>query len=618
MRIASIISDPKRRRVLSYKIISFRRKLAFLLYFVGLVWLLLLPTDELSGAFYVDENALMPGMASNHYNREGHAIQMAEQLKHIPWNELPQWTISKLAGFGMETFTQNFTAKLPLSLNTKLSSSIEGVNWYSILRAEKTSSTEAIVLAVMVDKGNLFSLAVLVSLAEYLSTQPFWAKDIIFLATNGGQYGMQAWLEAYLGIKSSVGIAKDNLATRSGIIQAAVVLDITSPAISHVSVLTNGINGQLSNQDIANAAVMVLHREMIPVSIHGQESTFIDDKYRKSLKIMLKSIGQQATGLPEHLHGLFVRYHIDAVTFKVYSKSHSSGGKDLGAFGRTVEGQLRCINNLLEPLHHSMFFYLSISTFRYISISLYFPPLACIFVALALEGFAQWLLARDPELRTITDTSSPTVDTDAIYVAIPVASVLQIGITVATCGYLVYASPMIYSNLIGPLTPSVLLYCVVGSVLVSMVTVPFVRLASPCDWHIVKFFYLLLLITALLGIGLLNFSLSLIITVGITVPCLCAAPSSGNRCDMKCLIRVLATLLLSPVLVFFYCCVLHVYTFVEVGNDYSTLLLKAFEFTSEGLTELYLSSQVLGSWVYVTICVCVWPLWLVTWSLNFQ
>ena len=104
----------------------------------------------------------------------------------------------------------------------QLSSSIEGVNWYSILRAEKTSSTEAIVLAVMVDKGNLFSLAVLVSLAEYLSSkdtycfvdhvlffclsllaQPFWAKDIIFLATNGGQYGMQAWLEAYLGIKSS-------------------------------------------------------------------------------------------------------------------------------------------------------------------------------------------------------------------------------------------------------------------------------------------------------------------------------------------------------------------------------------------------------------------------------
>ena len=52
---------------------------------MGLVWLFMLPSDELSGTFYVDENALMPGMASSHYNREVHAIQMAEQLKHIPW-----------------------------------------------------------------------------------------------------------------------------------------------------------------------------------------------------------------------------------------------------------------------------------------------------------------------------------------------------------------------------------------------------------------------------------------------------------------------------------------------------------------------------------------------------
>jgi len=43
------------------------------------------------------------------------------------------------------------------------------------------------------------------------------------------------------------------------------------------------------------------------------------------------------------------------------------------------------------------------------------------------------------------------------------------------CGYLVYASPIICSNLVGPLTPPALLYCIIGSVVVSMVTVPFVR-----------------------------------------------------------------------------------------------------------------------------------------------
>ena len=38
-------------------------------------------------------------------------------------------------------------------------------------------------------------------------------------------------------------------------------------------VFTDGINGQLSNQDIANAAVAVLIREKLPVSFHGQVCT---------------------------------------------------------------------------------------------------------------------------------------------------------------------------------------------------------------------------------------------------------------------------------------------------------------------------------------------------------
>jgi len=58
------------------------------------------------------------------------------------------------------------------------------------------------------------------------------------------------------------------------------------------------------------------------------------------------------------------------------------------------------------------------------------------------------------------------------------ASLLQIGLTAAACGYLVYISPTIYSNLIGPLTPSALLCCIISSVIVSMVTVPFIRLVK--------------------------------------------------------------------------------------------------------------------------------------------
>ena len=58
------------------------------------------------------------------------------------------------------------------------------------------------------------------------------------------------------------------------------------------------------------------------------------------------------------------------------------------------------------------------------------------------------------------------------------ASLLQIGLTAAACGYVVYISPVIYSNLIGPLTPTALLYCIITSVVVSMVMVPFIRLVK--------------------------------------------------------------------------------------------------------------------------------------------
>ena len=109
---------------------------------------------------------------------------------------------------------------------------------------------------------------------------------------------------------------------------------------------------------------------------------------------------------------------------------------------------------------------------------------------------------------------------------------------------------MLYSILIGPITPNALLYCVITTVIVSMVTVPFIRLVRRCivyyhgvnnrlvsanDWHMVKFFYILLLLILLLAISLLNFSLSLIISVGITLPCLLAAPVSSSGYVFVCL-----------------------------------------------------------------------------------
>lgn len=62
---------------------------------------------------------------------------------------------------------------------------------------------------------------------------------------------------------------------------------------------------------------------------------------------------------------------------------------------------------------------------------------------------------------------------------------------------------------------------------------------------------------------------------------------------------------------------LYVYMF-EGHDELPALISKSTDMATDGLTELYLSSQVLGSWVYVTVLTCVWPLWLAIWSINFQ
>ena len=56
----------------------------------------------------------------------------------------------------------------------------------------------------------------------------------------------------------------------------------------------------------------------------------------------------------------------------------------------------------------------------------------------------------------------------------------------------------------------------------------------------------------------------------------------------------------------------------EGQAELPAIISRSIDLASDGVTELYLSSQVLGSWVYVTVSTCVWPLWLAIWSINFQ
>ena len=81
--------------------------------------------------------------------------------------------------------------------------------------------------------------------------------------------------------------------------------------------------------------------------------------YKRSLTTLLTMAMKQATGVPTGNHGLFHRFGIEALTIEgVRQKSRKRQDVTLHTIGRVVEGVFRSLNNLLERLHQSFFFYL--------------------------------------------------------------------------------------------------------------------------------------------------------------------------------------------------------------------------------------------------------------------
>ena len=57
----------------------------------------------------------------------------------------------------------------------------------------------------------------------------------------------------------------------------------------------------------------------------------------------------------------------------------------MNACFRAMEGIIRSFNNLLETLHHSLYFYLLPSSWSFVSIAFYTPPFGLFLLPLALE-----------------------------------------------------------------------------------------------------------------------------------------------------------------------------------------------------------------------------------------
>ncbi|CZT53241.1 related to GPI-anchor transamidase GAA1 [Rhynchosporium secalis] len=270
-----------------------------------------------------------------------------------------------------------------------------GENIYAILHAPRGDATEAIVLIGawrnVEEELNRSGVALVLTLARYFKRWSLWSKDIIFLVTADSTAGPQAWVDAYHDTHQSPAI--ESLPLKSGALQGAVVIDYPfDHRFESIHVVYDGTNGQLPNLDLLNTVVSIASGQMgIGVSI--QKMWKHADNYQDRLQTMLRGMLKQGLGYASGPHSSFIPYHVDAITLQPFG----DGWQDEMAMGRVIESTFRSLNNLLEHLHQSFFFYLLMQSSRFVSIGTYLPSAMLVAVNFTIMAIFLWIKSGSPK-----------------------------------------------------------------------------------------------------------------------------------------------------------------------------------------------------------------------------
>ena len=192
-------------------------------------------------------------------------------------------------------------------------------------------------------------------------------------------------MDAYHDAPISPAVAP--LVLKSGALQGAIVID---NALEHrfesLHIAYDGINGQLPNLDLFNTAVSIASSQM-GIGIALQRMWKHSDSYKERLQTILRGMASQGLGHSSGPHSSFIPYHVDAITLQAVGH----GWEDEMAMGRCIESIFRSLNNLLEHLHQSFFFYLLMQANRFVSIGTYLPSAMVVAVSFTIMAISLWV-----------------------------------------------------------------------------------------------------------------------------------------------------------------------------------------------------------------------------------
>jgi glycosylphosphatidylinositol transamidase len=361
---------------------------------VGVVWLLLLPLNDYSRQTYVSENAILPGQVHTYFGGSEHNVFRAFRQEVYDYRDLSD--ADRIAGLG-GIMRESGLKVAEQTYNYRVAGEdIAGTNVYGILQGPRADATEAMVLMAgwknFEGLVNFSGVALVLTLARYFSRWSIWSKDIIVIISPESTYGPIAWVDAYHST-SPIVTATQNVSTlpiKGGALQAAIAIDYPIGPWGHrfdkIDIQYDGLNGALPNLDLLNTAVSVASGQMnIGCTLHG--ITGHKDTYKDRLRTIAAGLATQSLGHATGPHSAFMPYHIDAITLKTMG----DGWHDEMSLGRVTESLVRSINNLLEHLHQSFFFYILLNANRFVSIGNYLPAAMLIAGSFTVSALALWV-----------------------------------------------------------------------------------------------------------------------------------------------------------------------------------------------------------------------------------
>jgi hypothetical protein len=244
-----------------------------------------------------------------------------------------------------------------------------------------------------------YSWAFLASFVHMVQHQHWRSKDIIIVLSPepARTRGVEFWIERLNNVRES-----DNLQYRHSFIIASLTVDIPPvPKFQTLAVKPESVLGTLPNLDLPNAIFRIAYRcdlkylswtpsdlisfQTLPwlSGLPSLVSNYLTPERMNAYNTMFSFMFNMALGEPTGDHSVISRYKIEAVTISGTEPSRNGPGT-VKKMGEMLEGTLRSLNNLIEPLHQSFYYYIPLGPFIFVPIGHYMISFALLFVPTAL------------------------------------------------------------------------------------------------------------------------------------------------------------------------------------------------------------------------------------------